>query len=346
MDIGPMVSMADVAQAAGVHQTTVSRALRNDRRISAAKRRQIRALADKLGYRPHPLISALVAVRRQRRPPRFEATIAYVASVQRDPTSDDLYIEGARSAVARLGYRLDVFRLGEEGLTAPRLNAILRARNVYGLIIGALARRGENFVLSWRQYCIVTIEYTFSRPEFDRVVHDCYAGMRDIMQACRRAGRRRVGLLLSIVADERTERLFSAAYGVEQAADAFFAPIPPLIQPDWDEAAFAIWRRRYRPEVIVTSNAFLPQVQAWCDAKGIVIGRDVHLANVNTFQFGRIAGVAQNPRVIGAAAARMVVDKILNNDRGIPAVRLTVLTPGRWMNGSSFCAKRGSRERA
>ena len=69
-------SMSQLARVAGVHQSTVSRALRRDRSIPAATRQRIQALADKLGYRPHPLVSALVALRRRRlqHPEYFEKT--------------------------------------------------------------------------------------------------------------------------------------------------------------------------------------------------------------------------------------------------------------------------------
>jgi len=48
-------TLAEVAQKAGFHPSTVSRALRNDRRISRVKREEIQAL----GYVPRPVFAAL-----------------------------------------------------------------------------------------------------------------------------------------------------------------------------------------------------------------------------------------------------------------------------------------------
>lgn len=64
----PALNMEDVARAAGVHQTTVSRALRNDRRLPEQTRQRIRKLAERLGYRPHPLLTALGVNLRRGRP--------------------------------------------------------------------------------------------------------------------------------------------------------------------------------------------------------------------------------------------------------------------------------------
>lgn len=58
------ITMADVARAAGVHQTTVSLALRSHPRIPENTRKRIQQVAEEMGYRPNPLVSALIAQRR------------------------------------------------------------------------------------------------------------------------------------------------------------------------------------------------------------------------------------------------------------------------------------------
>ena len=62
---------------------------------------------------------------------------------------------------------------------------------------------------------------------------------------------------------------------------------------------------------------------------------DVCILNVNAASEGPVAGIYQDPFTIGATAARMVIEKIGRNDRGIPANRQTVLTQGRWIAESS-----------
>ncbi|HZZ57506.1 MAG TPA: LacI family DNA-binding transcriptional regulator, partial [Opitutaceae bacterium] len=48
------VTLADVARKAGVHVTTVSLALRNNRRLPEPTRLRLQALAKRMGYAPDP----------------------------------------------------------------------------------------------------------------------------------------------------------------------------------------------------------------------------------------------------------------------------------------------------
>ncbi|MCX6952488.1 MAG: LacI family DNA-binding transcriptional regulator [Verrucomicrobia bacterium] len=329
------VRMQDVARAAGVHQTTVSRALRNDPRLPAETCRRLQRLAEKMGYRPHPLVSALIAQRRARHPPRFETTIAFVV---RDVLgeSGEQHLAGARSMAQRAGYGLELFTLSVGDLTEQRLNSMLVARNVRGLVIASLPEARGRFELDWSRFCTAVIEYTFDSPAFDRVVHDSYGGMRTILSECRRRGLRRVGLTLATVGHERTERLNGAAYWSEQKAERFFAAIPPLIQPGWEAARFTEWHRRHRPEVVVTSNALLHSVLDWCAERRLRPGRDIHVLNVNVMPGEGVSGVVQNHFAIGATATRLVTEKLSHNESGIPLLRTTTLTPGTWFEGETL----------
>src|SRR5689334_8665464 len=71
-------TMQTIADAAGVSRMTVSRALRNDPRLSEATSRRIQTLAHDLGYHPNPAVSELMAQVRQRRVVPQVATIAHI----------------------------------------------------------------------------------------------------------------------------------------------------------------------------------------------------------------------------------------------------------------------------
>ena len=331
------VSMQDIALAAGVHQTTVSRALRNDHRLPSATRERIRKIAEEAGYRPHPLVSALIALRRARHPPRFSATIAFVVHHELG-TVGEHHLAGARAMAEQLGYKLDVFVLGPTDLSESRLNAVLRARNIHGILIAPLPEAHGHFTLDWERFCVVVLEYTFTTPVFDRIVHDSYGGMRRIMSECRQRGIRRLGLTLTTIGHERTEQLNGAAYWIEQKTGGFTA-IPPLIRPDWDTPAFDAWFRRYRPEAVVTSNALLHEVQTWCIDHQLCAGDDIQLINVNAMPAENVSGIVQDHRAIGATAARMVIEKISSNDRAVPLHPQTTHIPGVWLEGATLRPK-------
>ncbi|WP_232766641.1 LacI family DNA-binding transcriptional regulator [Geminisphaera colitermitum] len=336
----PRVTMLDVAHAAGCDRSTVSLALRHDRRIPEATRTRIAEIAERLGYRPHPLLSALGAARRARRPPSLEngTTLAFIISANRKSHIRDEHVAGARAAAAAQGYSLETFVVGDAGLTAARLNTILLTRNIHGVIIAPLPEAHGHFDLEWEKFSVVVIEYTFTTPAFDRVVHDNYDGMRVALAHCRERALSRAGLVLTTVGHERTEGLNGAAFWLEQkAAPQQLAAIPPLYLPEWDAETFTAWRRRHGVEAVITSSSLMEQIHALLRSESVEVPGKVSLININCMPTDRISGIEQNNTGIGANAVRMVIDKLNRNDLGIPALRQTVLIPGRWREGKT-CA--------
>ena len=96
--------LQEIAEKAGVSRATVSLALRNQTSIPARTRTRIRQLAEQLGYRPNPLISALMSYHRAARPVKpTHLTLAFVVKFShRDPwesyLSPDLITGAAASA--------------------------------------------------------------------------------------------------------------------------------------------------------------------------------------------------------------------------------------------------------
>ncbi len=102
-------TMTDVALAAGVPPDTVSRALRNDPRIRESVRQQIRSAAERLGYRPNPLLAALGTLRRQRASNPYQTPLAYVMRANMSTP----HWEGAQQAAASRGFKMERFILAK-----------------------------------------------------------------------------------------------------------------------------------------------------------------------------------------------------------------------------------------
>jgi DNA-binding LacI/PurR family transcriptional regulator len=328
--------MEDVARAAGVHQTTVSRALRNDRRLPEATRQRIKALAEQMGYRPNPLLSALGANLRRRRMGEFSATLAYLVRADTPAERRREHVAGALQAATTQGYRLEEFVVGEAGMSPDRLDEVLLARNVQGVVIAPLPAPRGSFDLRWEKFCAVSIELTFIRPLFDRVVHDAYTGMRTAMGACRDRGYRRPGLVLTEGGNERTEGLNMAGFLLEQQGSAMDDRLAPLILKDWAVERFASWYDENRPDVIITSNALLETINGWLGARGVKPGAEIGLVNLNARPDQPFSGIQQEWDAIGSIAVQLLIDKINRNDRGAPSLFRTILTPGRWLGGTTL----------
>ncbi len=130
-------TIKDIAEAAGISHTAVSLALRNHPKVSAETREKVRKLAEQMGYRPDPLLGALVAYRQGLRPAGFRETIAWVTNYSTQDgwriNAYNKYFEGATERAQQLGYSIDEVWLREPGVSARQVSRVFRARGFVAL---------------------------------------------------------------------------------------------------------------------------------------------------------------------------------------------------------------------
>lgn len=131
------VTIRDVAQAAGVHVSTVSRALNPDKRglISAEVLRVVEEAALKLGYRPNRAASALRTGRTQ--------TIGVLLPDITNPVFPPI-LQGIEASAAARGYFVFVTNVVDAALARPIVERML-AQRVDGLVM-AIATRDDPLV--------------------------------------------------------------------------------------------------------------------------------------------------------------------------------------------------------
>ena len=126
---GRLVTMSDIAEAAGVSQSTVSRIL-NDTPlsipVSVKTRERVLALALEFGYRPHPIARALRG-----------APTMLLGAVVRDVT--DLFFASAIEALSiearKSGYSVVLGHAREQADEALALAAVLEARQCDAIVL-------------------------------------------------------------------------------------------------------------------------------------------------------------------------------------------------------------------
>ncbi len=134
------ISQADVAKHVGVSASTVSRALKNDPRITKKVRQKIIDAAQELGYRPDPSVSALANYRWKTTARDFSGVVAWITvgdsseELRRKYPEFDLYWKGANACADRFGYQIEEFAITED-MPLEKLEKILYARNVKGLLL-------------------------------------------------------------------------------------------------------------------------------------------------------------------------------------------------------------------
>jgi LacI family transcriptional regulator len=338
----PRVTIRDIAQKARVHFTTVSMALRNHPRIPEATKERIRKIADKMGYRPDAMLSALSDYRQSQRTRTHQATLAWINN---HPVRERLlavglyeqYYRGAAERAEQLGFKLEEFWLREPGMTRARMATILRTRGIRGVLVAPLPGAGmEIDLLPWEQIAAVTFGFSLSSPQLNRVAPNQYHTMRTILSEVRKLGYRRIGFIMSRDFDQRCDGNWQAAFWVDYHAQ----PVANRVEPFWheseeiDEEAVAAWLREQRPEVLVPTGG---HILATVRHLGYRIPEDIGLVNHNiTPAETYLSGMDENGLRTGAVAMEMLVAMVNRQEFGIPAIPQQSMVEGIWMPGQTL----------
>ncbi|CAM3089929.1 LacI family DNA-binding transcriptional regulator [Rariglobus hedericola] len=337
------LTMSELAKVAGVSKMTVSLALRGNEKISAATRERIRALADKMGYRPNPLVQTLMANLRSSRPANYHSTIAWVTAF---PTRDGwskhwvhkLYHQGAVARAAALGYKIETFWALAPRMNGAALTRMLRARGIRGLVIPPVADPGTRLDIDWAHFSCATIGYSFTEPRLHRAAANLREGMTRALTECLQRGFKRIGFALPANTDARVNHSWLAGYLAWQQFIPAKDRLPVLLAPDRLEDLLPKWLGAHRPDVIISPNF---EFLKWLPSLGKRIPEDISLVTLSypdaeDASIAHISGINQNNVTIGEAAVDLVVSQLQHNDAGIPAHPRVMLIDGFWNEGATL----------
>jgi DNA-binding LacI/PurR family transcriptional regulator len=335
------VTLSDIAKRANVSVMTVSRALRNQANISPSTQQRIRQIANELGYRPNPLVSALMTYRRAAKPVKAHLNLAFLTDY---PTRDgwkairlfEEFYEGVAEAADRHGYGTDVFWMREPGMTPERVNQILSTRSIHGLLIAPLPRAHGHLHLDWEKFSAVTFGYSLEQPQLHRAANHQYRSMRLMVRELRALGYTRLGLALPAALNERVEMKWTAGLLVEHLDAEAAQRVAPFIVDDaeWSFHNFRRWFERQKPDVILTHDE---TALGWLRTMKVRVPEDVGFAHLNLYdKSGQFAGIYQNGPAIGMAAADMLIAMINRNERGIPTLPHSLVIDGTWVPGATL----------
>lgn len=329
--------MQQIADVAGVSRMAVSLALRNSPKISTQTSRRIRAIADELGYRPNPLVSALMTQLRHARETKRTSTIAYVTT---DETEDGwqrpgpfvAFFEGARRRAEQLGYTLERWWLQRPGVTPERFCEILAHRDIHGMIVAPLPPGGGCPEVGWCDFAAATIGFSLTHPNLHRASNAQYTTILTALNELEKLGYRRIGLAMKAETDARVEHRWSAGMLVYQQKLAAADRVPLLLTDENFERGFATWLSDHQPDVVLTHEA---QVLELLQGRGLRVPEDIGFAFLALTAERHLewAGMDQNAELVGAAALDLVDAQLRRNERGVPKVPKTLLIPGFWLPG-------------
>ena len=330
----PAPTVRSLARTLGLSHTTVSDALRGKGRVDPATAARVQKAAREAGYHRNPLAAAVMSELRRSRGATFRGVLAAVDLSEPDRAPHGAFhrelVSGGRERAAELGFKLEEFVVGTEGMTVTRLDSILQSRGIHGVLLLPSWYAPDWLGLEWSRYAAVYTDYVIERPPLHCICCNHYRSMVSLLATLHERGYRRPGLFLERGRDERTQRRFSAAFRSFQENEAGVEPVPLLIfEPDRPREAFEDWFRRHKPDVVIGHSI---EAIEWMETMGASVPGTSGYVSLNLLHPKRpCAGLDQQPRELGARAAELLIAQLQRNERGVPAWPTTTTIPARWV---------------
>jgi len=334
-------SLRDIARALGISHVAVSLALRDSPRVSEARRAEVKATAEKLGYRPDPMLSSLVAYRQGKRSVEIRSCIGWInqwtdPGALRSFKEFDHYWQGASEAAEKLGYRLEEFRwpLGKSG---KRLQTILQTRGVRGLLIPPHRDGMDLPDFDWSQFSLVRFGASVASLRVHTVTSDQSHCSRLAYEKALEYGYKRIGYVSDDRFEKNTRGHFRGGY---LNAQEELAPrrqhLDTLIfgaNPRSQQSELLAWLQKQKPDAVITP---VPPFRSLAVGLGLRIPEDIAVATTSVLDGNLDTGSDQNSHEIGRVAVSTLASLILENERGIPVYQRRILVEGRWVDGASM----------
>ncbi|WP_043583982.1 LacI family DNA-binding transcriptional regulator [Geminisphaera colitermitum] len=344
-----MINIRELASLANVSPSAVSIALRGRTGISEETRHRILKLATQHGYRPNPMVSALmsqVGTRLRRRVESIVGILSYMDLAHYPVHSTPhLYLQGINHAAEGAGYLVENFTLANDGHGSVPLARMLDARCIRGLIVHVKQVDFDQIALDRNRFAFVALGVPVKGDAVDFVCNDHGHSVQLAIRNLRRLGYRRLGLALDGNRPEHAESAMLSAMLLEQYRAGEKHTIPPLLSKDWGPEIFLAWYRRGKPDAIICSDHLALD---WLRDAGVRVPGGRHGGNRGGVQdsvafahidldpgWKGIAGIDQCNDQVGAAAMDLLISLLNANRYGLPAHPRTVKLQGEWHDGDT-----------
>lgn len=326
------VLMKDVAARAGVSKNTVSLALRNSTRISAATRERVRKAAAELSYHVNP---AWKQFRDQYRHGHTEviAYLVYEAASRHSPEAraDQWLTEYGE----QLGYRLGHFKLSAERGHQAELGRVLVNRGIRGVLLRPGHLAPEDLALPWEHFATVCVVGDPNRQFLHAVTHHYTRSLQTVLHLARDRGYRRPLLNVPHLNHERTGHRY--ALGYEYLARILFpdAPLAVRIQAQSSTQELVDDLANGGHDLLLHAGANFAYAEfcALTRARGIAPG----VASLDLIaDDDELAGIVQDRREIYTAALRLLHSELFANRHGPVSQPYSIQVAGRWHDGTSM----------
>ncbi len=341
-----MPNQREIAKLLGVAQSTVSMALRGNPRISSSTRRLVEEAAQRAGYCPNPMVSALMSHIQSGRKVVDQGCIAILVDAASQQAwfakSHDAYrrqYQGYQKQAELRGYRTECFFLRAPNVTPEKVDRQLHARGITGIILAAPKHPDTPPLrIRWERYACATLSYSWNFPAVDRAATHFRRLVETSFQKIQEYGYKRIGLCLPPESVEGVDSNWKAGFLLWQDHSFSKDRIPlfvgkPGVTP---LKKFRSWLTKWKPEVLL---CLIGLEQEWLHEMGMRVPEELGVVCLNRSQHSWFAGMDENNVTVGALVCDLVINKLLHNERGLPEEPKIILVNGMWRDGESLTKK-------
>lgn len=332
-------TLREVAEAAGVHMSTASRALNEDTRdvVNAETVSRVLEAARELGYTPNPLARGLRTNRTM--------TVGMVIPDIENPLFGPI-IAGAEATLGDNGYSLLITDADlRDRASIARVIETLIQRRTDGLILATSAREDPTVTdLAARDIPAVLVNRSADSSPLPSIVGDDHAGIGLVVQHLVETGHTEIGHVSG-------PQTLSTGHGRHDAFLSWMQQLELDVDPDAIEqaewyrveaglaAATALLDRRPDLTAVVCANDLLAMgAYRAVRQRGLTVGADVAITGYNDIPLldllePPLTSVRVPYRRMGSEAADLLLSLLSNNGSGEPTSRR--LAPTLSIRGSS-----------
>jgi DNA-binding LacI/PurR family transcriptional regulator len=328
------VTLEDIARELGISKMTVSKALRGMRHVAPATRKRVKEAAERLGYRPNPMVSSLMQQVRARNVRGEAAPIGYIVrnrTVLREYDAK-ANIEGATARAEELGYRMDVFSLTDFG-DAAHMGKVLHARGIQGIVCGPTDSVESWRGFRWHHFSSVSAGMGHVRLPNTLVRRNVSQGIRLADKKLREAGLRRPAVLFTPHPDSELDRIAEGAIlQMIRNGPGDFALIHGMDSPE----NIRQWLQATRPDVIMLHY---PPNLSMLQAAGYDVDGPLPIVTLKSRSpRDPLAGIDHRPGEVGRAAVELLSHELQLNRTGLPESPPTLMIDCTWVETPAFRA--------
>ena len=166
------------------------------------------------------------------------------------------------------------------------------------------------------------------------VAHDHFNGMKLAIEQCAAAGRQRIGVCLTIPANERVREKWLAALALTTRPNGGLARLPAW-EGAADGPAFGKWLKAHQPDVLIGTfdRKLLPSIRSL----GQRVPEDIAMVALSVTEDERFyAGVDQRSEIIGSRAVDLLVAALNHNESGLLPMHQVLHIEGAWRPARSL----------